>query len=80
MNLFKREPALIIGAVQAVIVVAVAFGLNLTPEQTGGILTALAAILAVVTRASVVSPATNHRAVKAAARLGTSDPGQARER
>ncbi len=57
MEIFKREPALIIGAVQAAIVLGVAFGLNLTTGQTGAILTCVTAVLALVTRQSVVAPA-----------------------
>lgn len=54
--IWKREPALILGAVQAIIALAVSFGLGLTVEQTGAILAATAAVLAVITR-SRVSPA-----------------------
>lgn len=53
MNLWDREPALILGAVQAVLVLGVSFGLDLTTEQTAAILAATAAILAVVTRQRV---------------------------
>jgi hypothetical protein len=51
--IWKREPALVIGAVQAIIALAVAFGLGLSAEQTGAILAASAAILALVTRSQV---------------------------
>lgn len=54
-TLWGREPALIIGAVQAILALALAFGLRLSVEQTGAILAATAAVLAVVTR-SQVSP------------------------
>jgi len=47
-TLWGREPALIIGAVQAVLALVVAFGLRLSVEQTGAILAATAAVLAVV--------------------------------
>lgn len=53
--IFGREPALILGLVGAVIALAVGFGLNVTPEQTGLILAATSAVLAVVTR-QLVSP------------------------
>jgi hypothetical protein len=49
----KREPALILGAVQAVLALVVSFGLDLTTEQVGAILAVTAAILAVVTRQRV---------------------------
>jgi len=54
-TLWGREPALILGAVQAILALALAFGLRLSVEQTGAILAATAAVLAVVTR-SQVSP------------------------
>jgi len=55
--MFRREPALILGVVQAVIVLAVTLGLQLTGEQQGAILTASTAILALITRQSVFAPA-----------------------
>lgn len=51
--LWNREPALILGAVQALIAVAVGFGLNLSPEQVSLVLAATAAVLALVTRTQV---------------------------
>ena len=54
-SLWSREPAAIIGAVQAVIALAITFGLELSAEQVGGILAALAAVLGLITR-SQVSP------------------------
>jgi hypothetical protein len=56
--IFRREPALILGAVQALIALAVAFGFELTNEQTGALLAITAALLAVVTRQNVYAPAT----------------------
>lgn len=53
--IFNREPALILAALQAIIAVAIGFGLNLTPEQVALIVAAVAAIFGVVTR-SRVSP------------------------
>lgn len=53
--MFGREPALIIGAIQALIAVGIGFGLQVTPEQFGLIMAAVAAVLALVTR-SQVSP------------------------
>lgn len=63
MNLFKREPALIIGAFMAVIALAVTFGLPITAEQQQSLEDALWLILplilagSVATRQSVVAPA-----------------------
>lgn len=54
MTLFGREPALILGAVNALIAVAVGFGLPVSPLQVGLINAAVAAILAVITRQNVV--------------------------
>lgn len=55
-RLWGREPALILGAIQAILALVVSFGLDLSVEQTGAILAASAAVLAVITR-SQVSPA-----------------------
>ena len=55
-NLWGREPAMVLALVQAVIVLGVSFGLQLTPEQTGAILALTAVVLGLVTR-SRVSPA-----------------------
>lgn len=52
--MFGREPALIIGAINAILAVAVGFGLAVSPAQVGLINAAVAAILAVVTRQQVV--------------------------
>lgn len=52
-TIFDREPALILGAVQAILAVAIGFGLNVTPEQLALILAATAAVLGVVTRSRV---------------------------
>jgi uncharacterized membrane protein (UPF0136 family) len=48
LDLWRREPALITGFVQAILVLAVAFGLNVTVEQQGAILAFTAAALALV--------------------------------
>jgi uncharacterized protein (DUF697 family) len=55
-NLWGREPAMVLAFVQAVIVLGVAFGLKLTPEQTAAILAVTAVVLGLITR-SQVSPA-----------------------
>lgn len=55
MNWIKSEVPLILGLVQAVLALLLAFGLELTVDQTAAILAVSAAILAVVTR-SQVSP------------------------
>ena len=49
----SREPALILGAINALIAVGVGFGLKLTPEQVGLINAAVAAVIAVIIRQNV---------------------------
>jgi hypothetical protein len=53
VDIFNREPALILGEVQAILALAITFGLDLSVEQVGAILAASAAVLAVVTRQKV---------------------------
>lgn len=61
-KLFTNEPALVIGAIQAVIVLGTAFGLKLTTTQTGAIVTFATALLAIAaalaTRTQVTPVAT----------------------
>lgn len=58
--MFGREPALIIGAIQALVALGIGFGLHVTPEQFGLIMAAVGAILAVLTRSQTTStPAVN---------------------
>ena len=52
-TIFGREPALVLAFVQALIVLAVTFGLRLTPEQTGAILAVAALALGLITRSRV---------------------------
>lgn len=52
-NLWGREPALILGLVQAAIVLVMAFGLELDPQQIGAIMAFVNILLAVVTRSQV---------------------------
>jgi hypothetical protein len=52
-RLFRSEPTLLISFVRAVIVLVVAFGLELTVEQTGAILLVVEAFLALVNRSQV---------------------------
>ena len=57
-TIWGREPALILAAVQAVVALAVGFGLDWTTQQVSLVLAATAAILGVVARQAVTSPAT----------------------
>ena len=52
-NLWGREPAMVLALVQCVIIVGVAFGLRLNPEQTGAILALTAVVLGLITRTQV---------------------------
>ena len=49
----KREPALVVGFVSALIALLLAFGIPLNNEQVGGIMAVVVAVLAFVTRAQV---------------------------
>lgn len=53
LTTIRREPALITGLIQAVLALVVAFGLDLSGEQTASILAVSAAVLAVVVRSQV---------------------------
>lgn len=48
-----REPALILGLIQAVLALAIGFGLDISPEQFGLIMAASAALAAVIVRSQV---------------------------
>ena len=49
----KNEPALIVGFVQAMLAVAVSFGLDLSVEQVGAIVAASAAVTSILLRQQV---------------------------
>ena len=51
--MFGKEPAVILGALQATLALGLSFGLQLTPAQIGAIMAAAAAILALVVRQQV---------------------------
>jgi hypothetical protein len=52
-TLWNREPAAILGALQTILALVIAFGLALSPGQVGAILAASAAVLALVVRSQV---------------------------
>ncbi len=52
-NLWGREPALILGLVQTILALLLAFGLDLSTQQTGAILAVSAAVLSVIVRSRV---------------------------
>jgi len=64
-----REPAAILAALQAILALAVGFGLNLTTEQMSLIMAASSAILGVIIRQSVVPSATVREAGSSPAAL-----------
>lgn len=72
-TLLNREPALWVAALEAVLLLAMAFGLNLTAEQLAYTMAAAIAVLALVTRqavtpnVSVVERRDNNRVVAGAA-------------
>lgn len=51
--IFRREPAVILGLVQAALAVILSFGVDLSADQVGTILAFSAAFLALVTRSQV---------------------------
>lgn len=53
LNRIRTEPALVSGLVQTVLALVVAFGLDLSNEQTAAILAVTAAVLALVVRSKV---------------------------
>jgi hypothetical protein len=52
-NLYDTEPALVLGAVQSVLALLLAFGVDLTTEQVGAILAVSAAVLSLLVRRKV---------------------------
>ena len=53
--LFKREPALFLGVINAVLALLLAFGVDLSSTQTATILAVSSAILALITRQVVAT-------------------------
>ena len=51
--MFGKEPAVVLGALQATLALGLSFGLTLTPAQIGAIMAAAAAILSLVVRQQV---------------------------
>lgn len=55
LKIIRQEPALIAGAIGAVVSLVIAFGVHLSSDQVGAISAVVAAVLAVIVR-SQVSP------------------------
>lgn len=53
MTRLRTEPAAIVGALEALLALALAFGLDLSPEQVGAIIAAVTAVLALFVRSQV---------------------------
>lgn len=51
--IFNREPALFLGAIHAIIALAIGFGLNITIEQFALIEVAVAAVVSFIVRSRV---------------------------
>jgi len=62
MKSLLREPVLITAAVEAVILLAVGFGLDWSGEQVASVMVAVTAVLALITRA-VVTPTHDPRGI-----------------
>lgn len=59
---FNTEPVVIVAAIEAVLALAVGFGLDITAEQLGLITAAVTAVLALIVR-SKVTPTTEVAAI-----------------
>jgi hypothetical protein len=55
MSFLRREPATVMAAVQALLALALSFGLDLSTQQIGALLAATAAVLGLVTRSQTYS-------------------------
>lgn len=62
--IWKREPALFYGLANTILALVLAFGVQLTTEQTGAILAVTSALLALLTRSQVYAPTTVQEAMK----------------
>lgn len=64
-NLWNSEPTAMLALLQAGITLGISFGLHLTPEQIGAIVTFSGLLFALINRSQVHSPSTVE-AIKAA--------------
>ena len=53
MSIFDREPVLWLAALRAIVVLAVAFGADLTPEQIAAVYLVMETLLSLVARSRV---------------------------
>ena len=56
--IFEREPAIILGLVNTALALILSFGVSLSADQIGAILAFSSALIALITRQVVTSPAT----------------------
>jgi len=76
MKRLTNEPAVLIGVAEALLVLAVAFGVDLTPEQTAAVLAALVALGTVLTRQIVYGPKTVDEIMDAEAVISAAERGE----
>lgn len=72
----RTEPALIIGAINALLALGVGFGVPVTPAQVGLINAAVAAVLAVVMRGQAVPTAVADKQIEIAKAADITTPTQ----
>lgn len=65
-----KEPAVILGVLQAALALAIGFGLKISPEQMGLIMAFAAAVVALVVRQNVFSQQSVEKIVAAATVAG----------
>lgn len=54
-TMMKREPATVMAVIQAILALALSFGLDLSTQQIGAIMAVAAAVLGLVTRSQTYS-------------------------
>lgn len=57
-SIWKAEPTMILAVVSAGLALGMGFGVNITPQQMGLIMAFAAAVLGLINRSQVTSPAT----------------------
>lgn len=72
-NIWNAEPTAILTLIQSAITLLICFGLHLSAEQIGAILTFSGAILGIVNRSQVHSPSTVEAIKQSIAELKTGD-------
>lgn len=78
MNRLTNEPALLIGLGEALLALVVAFGVDLTVEQTAAVLAAIVAVGSLLTRQIVYGPKTVDEVMDADAVISAAERGEHR--